>query len=241
MIVLFTDFGSSGPYTGQMEAVLKQMAPEAPVIHLVDDAPTGDPRLSGYLLAALRYSFPQGTIFIAVVDPGVGGERKPVVLNADGQYFVGPDNGLLNTASVQSEQVFWQEIIWRPAGCSTSFHGRDLFAPVAACLANRASKGMLKPLVRHGMSDWPADLQEIIYFDHYGNAMTGLRYSEEMSGRQLIVKDTRIDQSDTFCSVPEGGAFWYCNSSGLVEIAVNQGSAKEKLGMQLGAVIKFVA
>ncbi len=240
MIVLFTDFGPSGPYTGQMEAVLKQMAPEAPVIHLLQDAPRGDPRLSSYLLAALRYSFPQGAVFLAVVDPGVGGERSPVVLHADGQYFVGPDNGLMNTVAVQSKQTAWQEISWRPDGCSMSFHGRDLFAPIAASLATGTSEDRLKPLVQKGLEEWPADLKEIIYFDHYGNAMTGQRYSQQMNGKQVMVRGARIHQADTFCSVPAGGAFWYCNSSGLVEIAVNQGSAREKLALTLGTEIEFI-
>ena len=239
MIVLFTDFGPSGPYTGQMEAVLKQMAPKVPVIHLLDDAPTGNPRLSSYLLAALRYSFPRGAVFLTVVDPGVGGERKPIVLNTDGQYFVGPENGLLNTVAVQSKQTTWQEIAWRPADCSMSFHGRDLFAPIAASLATGLSEDMLKPMVQTGLEEWPADLKEIIYFDHYGNAMTGLRYVPEMAGKQLIVNGVKTDQADTFSSVSEGRAFWYCNSSGLVEIAVNQGSAREKLALTLGTVIKF--
>lgn len=240
MFVLFTDFGPSGPYTGQMEAVLKQQAPEVPIINLVNDAPCGDPRLSSYLLAALRYSFPQGSIFLAIVDPGVGGQRRPVVLLADGRYFVGPDNGLLNTVAAQSEQVNWWEITWRPSGCSTSFHGRDLFAPVAASLANDNSDEKLTRFFQPSNVKWMADLPDIIYFDYYGNAMTGLRYRQELSGKILIVNDNNIMQADTFCSVEQGGVFWYENSSGLVEIAVNQGSAKEKLALTLGAEIEFV-
>jgi len=100
-IVLFTDFGPSGPYIGQMESVLLQAAPNVPVINLLSNAPTADPRLSSYLLAALRHGFPVNSIFLAVVDPGVGGTRRAVVLQADGQTFVGPDNGLLNTVAVQ--------------------------------------------------------------------------------------------------------------------------------------------
>ena len=238
--ILFTDFGPSGPYTGQMEAVLKRQAPDVPIIHLVNDAPVGDPRLSSYLLAALRDSFPQGSIFLAIVDPGVGGQRKPVVLLADGQYFVGPDNDLLNTVAAQAEQVNWWEISWRPARCSMSFHGRDLFAPVAASLVNGTSEEMLKPIIQADEGKWPADLPEIIYFDHYGNAMTGIRYRQEISDKQLIINSKKIMQADTFCSVEQGGAFWYQNSSGLVEIAVNQGRAKEKLALTLGTEIEFV-
>ncbi|MDO9139608.1 MAG: SAM-dependent chlorinase/fluorinase [Methylobacter sp.] len=177
-IILFTDFGPSGPYLGQMESVLRQTALNVPVINLLSNAPIADPRLSAYLLAALRHSFPVNSIFLAVVDPGVGGERKAVVLQADGQAFVGPDNGLLNTVAVQSQHTQWSEIIWRPERCSMSFHGRDIFAPIAAKLAINAADDLLRPFDRNDLSAWPHDLAEVIYFDHYGNAMTGLRYRE---------------------------------------------------------------
>ncbi|CAA9889788.1 conserved hypothetical protein [Candidatus Methylobacter favarea] len=120
-IVLFTDFGPGGPYTGQMESVIRQIAPASPVINLLSSAPAANPRLSSYLLAALRYSFPAGSIFLTVVDPGVGTDRKAVVLHADGQIFVGPDNGLLNTVALQSRHSQWSEITWEPRQCSMSF------------------------------------------------------------------------------------------------------------------------
>ena len=94
MIVLFTDFGLAGPYTGQMKAVLAREAPGVPVIDLFADAPQRDPQRAAYLLAAYAPWFPPGTAFLAVVDPGVGGTRVPLVANADGRVFVGPDNGL---------------------------------------------------------------------------------------------------------------------------------------------------
>jgi S-adenosylmethionine hydrolase len=238
-VVLFTDFGPSGPYTGQMEIVLRQSAPNVPVIHLLSNAPIADPRLSSYLLAALRQSFPENSIFLAVVDPGVGSERKAVVLQADGQTFVGPDNGLLNTVAVQSKHVQWSEIVWKPEHCSMSFHGRDLFAPVAAKLAINQADGLLQPFQRNDLSDWPQDLAEVIYFDHYGNAMTGLRYRQSFSGRTLTINGIAINQADTFSAVTEQQAFWYENSSGLIEIAVNKGRAEQHLALKLGMPIGF--
>lgn len=233
-IVLFTDFGASGPYIGQMESVLRQTAPNVPVINLLSNAPTADPRLSSYLLAALRYSFSADSVFLSVVDPGVGGERKAVVLQADGQTFVGPDNGLFNTVAVQSQNVQWSEITWRPEHYSMSFHGRDIFAPIAAKLAIDKADDLLQPFERNDLGDWPEDLAEVIYFDHYGNAMTGLRYSDSLSGKTLIINDIRIKQADTFSAVEEQQAFWYKNSSGLVEIAVNKGRAEQQLALRLG-------
>jgi S-adenosylmethionine hydrolase len=238
-VVLFTDFGPSGPYTGQMEVVLRQLAPNVPVVNLLSNAPIADPRLSSYLLAALRHSFPVNSVFLAVVDPGVGSERKAVVLQADGQTFVGPDNGLLNTVAVQAEHAQWSEIVWKPEHCSMSFHGRDLFAPVAARLAINETDGLLQPFERNDLGDWPQDLAEVIYFDHYGNAMTGLRYQQSFSGRTLTVNGMAIKQADTFSAVTEQQAFWYENSSGLVEIAVNRGRAEQHLTLKLGMPISF--
>jgi S-adenosylmethionine hydrolase len=238
-IVLFTDFGPSGPYVGQMESVLRLTAPNVPIINLLNNAPIADPRLSSYLLAALRYSFPVNSIFLAVVDPGVGGQRRAVVLQADGQIFVGPDNGLLNTVAVQSQNTQWSEIVWRPKQCSMSFHGRDIFAPIAAKLAVNRADDLLLPFDRNDLNDWPHDLAEVIYFDHYGNAMTGLRYSEAFSSKTLTVNDIHIKQADTFSTVDEQQAFWYKNSSGLVEIAVNKGRAEQQLALKLGMGISF--
>jgi hypothetical protein len=240
-IVLFTDFGPSGPYIGQMELVLRQTAPNVPVINLLSNAPTADPRLSSYLLAALRHSFPINSIFLSVVDPGVGGERKAVVLQADGRTFVGPDNGLLSTVAVQAQNAQWSEIIWKPEHCSMSFHGRDLFAPIAAKLAINAADDLLQPFDRNDLNAWPQDLGEVIYFDHYGNAMTGLRYHEVFSGKTLTVNGIAIKPADTFSAVEEKQAFWYKNSSGLVEIAINKGSATQQLDLKLGVQVSFSA
>lgn len=240
MIALFTDFGASGPYVGQMEAILYQHASHTKVINLLNNAPTGNPKLSSYLLAALRLEFPKNTVFLSVVDPGVGGERKPVVLEADNQFFVGPDNGLFNTIAVHAKQSNWHKIIWQPENCSNSFHGRDLFAPVAAKLAKGEIDGLLQAYLQTGLENWAADLDAIIYFDCYGNAMTGLRYVKEMAGNQLQVGDLLLDQADTFCKVKKNQAFWYQNSAGLVEAAVNQGNAKAELNLELGMQVKFV-
>src|SRR5260370_8216372 len=94
MIALFTDFGLHGPYTGQVKAVMYQMAPGIPVIDLFADAPVGNPKASAYLLAAYAAWFPEGTVFLCVVDPGVGGARPALFLQADERWYIGPGNGL---------------------------------------------------------------------------------------------------------------------------------------------------
>jgi S-adenosylmethionine hydrolase len=240
VIALFTDFGAVGPYVGQMEAILHQYAPQEKVINLISNAPTSNPILSSYLLAALRHGFPKDTVFLSVVDPGVGGQRIPVVVEADNQYFVGPDNGLFNTISVQASKVCWYEIIWQPEHCSSSFHGRDLFAPVAALLAKGDKNNLLRSYQNASLEKWAADFSGIIYFDYYGNALTGIRYIKEISAKQLHLGDLVLDQAETFCEVKQHQAFWYENSSGLVEIAINQGNAKNQLQLELGMPVEFV-
>ncbi|BBL76747.1 SAM hydrolase/SAM-dependent halogenase family protein [Methylomagnum ishizawai] len=239
MILLFTDFGAEGPYLGQMEAVLRREAPGVPVINLLSDAPTGDPRRGAYLLAALSRYFPEGSVFLGVVDPGVGGERAPVVLQADGRWFVGPDNGLFNTVALQAGDGEWRRIDWRPERLSMSFHGRDLFAPIAARIARGDWAWENTPYPGPDGAGWPLDLPEIVYFDHYGNAITGLRHRADLDGLDLWVDGKRIPQAGTFCEVPQGAALWYRNSMDLVEIAVNRGRADRVLGLAVGAGVAF--
>lgn len=237
MILTFTDFGPAGPYLGQMEAVLRLNAPGVDVIHLVSNAPAPAP--AGYLLAALCRQFPAGSVFLCVVDPGVGGNRDALVLEADGRWYVGPDNGLLNTAAAQAGNMRWLRIDWRPERLSTSFHGRDLFAPVAARIARRDFGWAHQTVVRSGLESWPADRASIIYFDHYGNAMTGLRWRPEFAGRALFINDRHIPHAEVFCAAREGDAFWYRNSLDLVEIAVNLGRADHALDLALGDNVLF--
>jgi S-adenosylmethionine hydrolase len=239
MIFLFTDFGSEGPYLGQMEAVLRLAAPGVDVVNLVSNAPLGDPESSSYLLADLAGYLPTGCVVLAVVDPGVGGERKPMVLEADGRWFVGPDNGLLNTVALRARQRAWCAIEWRPAALSASFHGRDLFAPIAARIAKHDFQWGSRASPGPDLRQWPADLDRIVYFDCYGNAFTGRRYTANLSGTTLFVNGHALPEATTFCSVPDGQPFWYRNSIGVVEVAVNRGSARRVLGLAVGMVIRF--
>lgn len=235
MIVLFTDFGLEGPYAGQMKAVLYRKAPNVPVVDLFADVPAFDPEAAGYLLAAYVEEFEPGAVFLCVVDPGVGGGRRAALVKADGRWFVGPDNGLFNTVAARAQRVRWWDIVWRPARLSNSFHGRDLFAPVAAGLA----LGELPPVEEQSPAarvpaDWPADLARIVYLDRYGNALTGLRAATVPRDAVLEVRGHRLSQAGTFSDVAVGDGFWYANANGLVEIAVNQGRAADLYGIRRG-------
>lgn len=241
MILLFTDFGADGPYLAQMEAVLRRSAPGAEVLNLLSNAPSADPLRSSYLLAALCRYFPEGSVFLTIVDPGVGGGRLPVVLEADRRCFVGPDNGLLNGVAKQAGAARWRRIDWRPEALSASFHGRDLFAPIAARVAAGDWNWPGADCPGPDLSAWPADLAEIIYVDHYGNAITGIRDRSEWADLTLNVSGQNVLPAYTFSSVPEGEAFWYRNSMDLVEIAVNRGRAADVLGLKIGTPVSWSA
>ena len=241
MIVLFTDFGLQGPYTGQMKAVLHQMAPGTPSIDLFADAPAGNPKASAYLLAAYAAWFPAGTVFLCVVDPGVGGARPPIVIEADGRWYVGPGNGLFELIQRRAEATRCWDIDWRPERLSASFHGRDLFAPVAARLARgEPPPGQPRQDDAERRANWPDDLPEIVYIDHFGNAMTGLRAAVLPPEARLVAAERVMEPARTFSDRPPGTAFWYANANGLAEIAVNQGRADRELGLGIGAPVEVL-
>ena len=240
MIVLFTDFGLEGPYTGQMKAVLHQMAPGIPTIYLFADAPAGNPKAAAYLLAAYAQWFAAGTTFLCIVDPGVGGPRPPVILEADGCWYVGPGNGLFEFVERRAAKARSFDIEWKPENLSASFHGRDLFAPVAAMLA-RGDAPPGAPRKREDRRlDWPDDLAEIVYVDHFGNALTGLRASMLPPEARLAVAGRALERATTFSDRPPGTAFWYENSNGLAEIAVNRGRADRDLGLIVGSAVQII-
>jgi len=133
MIVLFTDFGLSGPYTGQMKAVLHQMAPGIPIIDLFADAPAGNPKASAYLLAAYAAWFPARTVFLCAVDPGVGGARPSLILKAGGRWYVGPGNGLFELVLRRASETQSWDISWKPERLSASFMGATFLRRSQPC------------------------------------------------------------------------------------------------------------
>jgi len=242
MLVLFTDFGLDGPYTGQMKAALLRDAPGVPIVDLCADLPPFDAQGAAFLLAAYRGYFPAGSVFVCVVDPGVGSARDAVVVEADGQHFVGPDNGLLAMVVRRAETASARRITWAPEHLSSSFHGRDLFAPVAAMLA-RGEAPPGEPLSPDAIdrADWPDELARIVYVDRYGNLVSGYRAAGIGQAQTITAGGHAIAHGDTFSAVPAGAAFWYANSNGLIEIAVNQGRADAVLGLGVGASITISA
>ncbi len=236
MILLFTDYGWNGSYVGQLKMAIEKIHPAAKVLDLQHDAPSFNPRASACLLDSLTEQFPSGATVLAVVDPGVGNAaRRPLVMKADGRWYVGPDNGLFNLVARRAPDVAFWRIDWRPANLSNTFHGRDLFAPVAAML-DRGDAPAMTPLGDDapGFADWPLEVAEIIYLDHFGNAMTGLKGHSVHRDMRIRLGDRDVGYAETFSAVGEGEGFWHVNANGLVEIAVNQGSAELAYNLKIG-------
>lgn len=236
IIFLFTDFGVKGPYLGQLKTVLYQGLCNVPVVDLMVDAPVHNPRAASYLLNAYASYLPEGCVVIAVVDPGVGSDQRSAVLvEADGRYFIGPGNGLFGVLQQSSSQFTVSRINYQNHLVSPSFHGRDVFAPFAVKLIesgfSRADLSCIdEPMPVLG----PSDLAEVVYVDDFGNLITGLRSSAICLDTVLVVRNIKIVYARTFACVSIGEPFWYINSSGLVEIAVNRGRAKDYFKVNIG-------
>ncbi|NKC12285.1 MAG: hypothetical protein GKR94_08795 [Gammaproteobacteria bacterium] len=211
-----------------------RIAPRIPLIDLLHDAPPFDLHASAHLLAALAGDLRGGDVVVAVVDPGVGSEaRLPVAVHADNVWFVGPGNGLFDVVASRAHHADCFQIVWRPERLSASFHGRDLFAPVGACLAVGEPVAMINQPVPANTVD-VRGRGKVIYIDRYGNVMTDLRASELSVDARLKIEHRLLPRAVTFANVSVGAPFWYENSSGLVEVAVNQGSAAQMFALEVG-------
>lgn len=238
MILLYTDFGFSGPYVGEMRAVLSEIAPGVSCIDLMHDAPAFAPGYAGLLLEALSQRLPPRSVTVAVVDPGVGTERRAILSHAGDQWYVGPDNGLLGPVLAQDGARVWRLPI--PEGVSDSFHGRDVFAPAAARLA----MGGL-PRGASAIDDWmpgpgAAQRRRVIYVDGYGNLVTGLPADDYREDDVFAIAGQRVGHRRVFGEAEVGELFWYRNSMDRVEIAANADSAARLLGVGVGASVEEV-
>lgn len=239
MIVLFTDFGTQDPYVGQVKAKLAELASSQQVVDLLHQAPDYNPHAGAHLIAAFAPSFPPGTVFMCVIDPGVGTERDGVVVTAGGHWFVGPDNGLLSIVAARHRDSRVWRIRWMPEAAAATFHGRDIFAVIAALIAKgEFPADKLEDKARLHVEFDAGDLPRIIYIDHYGNAWTGIRGAAVPLSSRLVAKGGEFQHSRTFGHVGKGEGFWFVNSVGLLELAINRGNAAEKLGIKVGDTVQ---
>lgn len=248
IITLTTDFGTRDWFVGTLKGVILSVAPNATIVDLMHEIPPGDIRAGAFALAAGFRFFPKGTVHVAVVDPGVGSTRSAIAVRTSRYLFVGPDNGVLSFALAGEKiksihRLANEEFFLRPV--SRTFHGRDVFAPVAAHLSRGVSIGRLGPQQKEFTQlAWPKPRLErgvangeILYVDRFGNAITNLdANSLRLSATlEVFAKRRRLCRLEEFyAAVPAGRAVAVVGSSGFLEIAVNGGSAAEKFGLNVG-------
>lgn len=272
LIAVLTDFGTKDTYVGVMKGVIASIAPQAQVIDLTHEIPPGDIRQAAFKLWQAVPFFPDGTVFEVVVDPGVGTRRRRIAVAWSMQLFVLPDNGILTyllASAPASKAVELVSPTFRLDPVSSTFHGRDVFAPASAHLARGiplddlgppAGDLVRFPLPRLSMNAGPRLEGEVLHADRFGNLITSLGRFERRTdslaflpwlpvaeeavfpadGLCLDLEDgTRLTLRNTFGDVPEGETVAYIGSEGLIEIAVNRGSASEKLGLQPGSHVEL--
>jgi S-adenosylmethionine hydrolase len=263
-IALLTDFGLTDAYVGVMKGVMLGLHPRAALVDITHGIQPQNVRQAALtLLTAYRY-FPKGTVFLVVVDPGVGSTRRPIAVNAGDYGFVAPDNGVLSYTLAQLGAARAVELAI-PAGVSNTFHGRDIFAPAAARLARGdaleslgAPVGGLVQLPAPRLSAEPGTIRgEVVHIDHFGNVVTSIGRLERTAPQTLALQPAfgadiaplTLDAGGaqvsmggvqvrgihaTYSQVEPGTLLALVGSSGLLELGVNQGSAAARLGVRIG-------
>jgi len=236
VITLTTDFGTRDGYVGAVKGVLaRRVTGPAAVMHVIDvahDVPRGDIAHGAWVIATACREFPEGTIHVVVVDPGVGGARRGVVLDVDGSYYVGPDNGVFGHLEPRRARAIENARLLAP-DVSATFHGRDVFAPVAAALASGievTTIGARVPVNELARLPWgprPAGEGRIVHVDHFGNLISDLPAGE--AGAAIAIDGRRLPLVHTYEDVAPGELLAYIGSASTVEIAVRDGRADQML------------
>ncbi len=253
LITLTTDFGQADGYVAAMKGVILSLCPEARLVDISHDIAPQAIRSGAYVLSTAVSYFPGGAIHLVVVDPGVGSARRPVAVQSQRAFYVAPDNGVLTLALEQDPAqgaVHLTNPQFHQPQVSATFHGRDIFAPVAAHLACGV------PLADLGTPLDPADLirlplsapqrladgswqGEVLHIDRFGNLITNIGLPPSDPERLSVeARGTRIrGLSRTFADVEAGKPVAYVGSNGYLEIAVRQGNAAALLGLDLGDTV----
>jgi S-adenosylmethionine hydrolase len=245
LLALTSDFGLDDPYVGILKAVISSLAPEVRLVDLTHGIPPQDVLAGRLALEAARPYFPPGTVHLAVVDPGVGSERRALVVDAGRDLWVAPDNGLLSflpeaeirqVRALENPAFFLQPV-------SRTFHGRDVFAPAAARLASGTPPEAFGPAVEgFRRLELPAAAVsaqgvrgEVLTFDRFGNAITSIRERDLPEGEwETLVGGRRVSWAATYACVAPGEPLWLVGSSGRVEVGVRLASARELLRIGRG-------
>jgi S-adenosylmethionine hydrolase len=255
IVTFTTDFGSLDGYAGAMKGVVLSLAPATTLVDITHAIPPQDVKAGAVALAQAAPLFPRGTIHVAVVDPGVGGARADLVVEAaDGDLFIGPDNGLLSLAARAPRRAYRiEEASFTRQPVSPTFHGRDVFAPTAGRLAAGARAADVGPpagaIVELDLplQRWLGDRVDgaVIHVDTYGNLVTSVTADAVPPGAdiEVVVEGTEGTfhprMGRTFGDVEPGALVAYVGSMGRLEIAVRDGSAAARIGAARGSVVRL--
>jgi S-adenosylmethionine hydrolase len=257
IITVTTDFGGTDPYVAMMKGVILSINPDARIVDITHQVPAGSIQEGASIIKEAYAYFPSGTVHVGVIDPGVGGKRRPIAVLADNHFFVGPDNGLFwSIMETQghidvvhlTEKRYWMDKV------SPTFHGRDIFAPVAAHLSLGVNPFLLGEKI-----DSPSTVAfplpckkdrdlvgEVIRVDHFGNIITNItmeRLSPFLKSKGLTIKIGSLvleKISTTYTDVPEGQPLALIGSSDYLEIAVNMSRATDYLGKECEIGMKVI-
>lgn len=251
VLTLTTDFGLADHYVGAMKGVILGICPRAQVVdisHLVSPYAIAE---GAFTIAQAYRSFPRGTVHVVVVDPGVGSERRPILMEAAGQHFVAPDNGVLGMVFAREKHkvrvISNARYFRRPV--SRTFHGRDIFAPVAAHVAAGVAASRLGKVIadyvratfekprQTGPRKWSG---EILKVDRFGNVVTNFEAGNFPALQELAIGRTKARRLvRSYAEAPAGELVVIAGSSGYLEVSLNQGSAAEKIGCRAGGTCQI--
>jgi S-adenosylmethionine hydrolase len=251
ILTLTTDFGLSDHYVGSMKGVILGICPRAQLVDISHQVSRHAIAEGAFVVAQAYRSFPPGTVHVVVVDPGVGSQRRPILMEAAGQYFIAPDNGVLAMVFAREKHkvrlISNARYFHRPV--SQTFHGRDIFAPVAAHVAAGVAPARIGKVVadyvrppferprQTGERTWTG---QILHIDHFGNVITNFHGDDFPALQQLAIgraKARRLVHS--YAEAPAGELVAIVGSSGYLEVSVNQGSAVEKTGCRSGGACQI--
>lgn len=256
IVTLTSDFGTRDHYVGVMKAVMLGIVPNVRLIDVSHDIRPQDIMAAAWVTKNAAFMFPKGTVHLCVVDPGTGTHRRPIALKMNGHFFVGPDNGLFSLVAEQipyeafelTNTSFWRDIR------SNTFHGRDIFAPVAAHLARGvAIEELGTPLEALTYFRWASPVADrdgiqgwVVHIDGFGNLITNISREllKEVAGDsplKIYIGSTILRGiSATYSSVSDGEPLAYIGSSGFLEVGVNKGNGEQLLSIPKGAPVSII-
>lgn len=237
VVTFLSDFGVKDAYAAQVKAVILSLAPDALIVDITHEVEPYDIISAGWLLHASYRYFPEGTVHLAVVDPGVGTARAALLVKKDGHTFIGPDNGIFSFL-FPADGVY--EVLWRPAGAvSNTFHGRDVFAPVAARVLAGDEPDMA-PAAAPVRIDTTSPM--VVHIDRFGNVITNIPGAPPGQKLALMVAGVKVEGVyGTYGDIPAGRLGLVTGSAGTIEIAAYTSSASALLSVRPGDRIAVVS